>query len=386
MVVAGPTPDSVHVMIPDCLVAPVGGDVRIDLHHVDTLQLGPATDMGNNLPPPDLARALCRKPRAPTLGLQRRDYWEEVNPLIDEWRSVNDSKCPKCDRVIRVNMARHLRLVHTTYVCFWRCPVSTCPLWFTSELNGKDHIERTHRFREGRGHSFYECLREYGLEWFGSRTFFDQRKLATQSLWMDLALARHSGQELHNTYTITKSPEFAPFRRFFTAAVKQLQLIFDDLPVPSGQPSMPSANPLLETMRTAVDNYDASSEDSVVLGSTLEEPRTATIPVSSSPSISSADDVNPTISAAHRLTPANRSLRFLEAGALGASQPHHMPSRPAVPDLCIASSRLLSCIDPLPLDRLACQGAWMGVNRIANWGPYLLLNNELEPYFLTISE
>ena len=31
-------------------------------------------------------------------------------------------------------------------------------------------------------------------------------------------------------------------------------------------------------------------------------------------------------------------------------------------------------------------GAWMGVKRIANWGPYLLLNNELEPYFLTISE
>ena len=30
--------------------------------------------------------------------------------------------------------------------------------------------------------------------------------------------------------------------------------------------------------------------------------------------------------------------------------------------------------------------AWMGVNRIANWGPYLLLNNELELYFLTISE
>ena len=28
----------------------------------------------------------------------------------------------------------------------------------------------------------------------------------------------------------------------------------------------------------------------------------------------------------------------------------------------------------------------MGVNRIASYRPYLLLNNELEPYFLTISE
>ena len=98
--------------------------------------------MGNDLPPPDRARTLCSKPLTSTLGLQRKDYWEEVTPLLvgGDCLSMNDSKCPNCDRVIRVNMARHLRLCHTTYVCFWRCRVSTCPLWFTSELNGKDHI------------------------------------------------------------------------------------------------------------------------------------------------------------------------------------------------------------------------------------------------------
>ena len=31
VIVAGPTPDSIHVMIPDCLVPPVGDDVHIDL-------------------------------------------------------------------------------------------------------------------------------------------------------------------------------------------------------------------------------------------------------------------------------------------------------------------------------------------------------------------
>ena len=36
--------------------------------------------------------------------------------------------------------------------------------------------------------------------------------------------------------------------------------------------------------------------------------------------------------------------------------------------------------------QLSFKGVWMGVNRIENWGPYLLLNNELEPYFWTISE
>ena len=169
---------------------------------------------------------------------------------------------------------------------------------------------------------------------------------------MDLAIARRSGQELHNTYTITKSPEFALLRRFFTAAVKQLQLVFNNLPVPSSQPSRPSATPLLETMHAAVDNYEASSEDSVVLGSPSEDTHTATILVGTSPSVSSADDITQTVSAARRLTPANWSLRLLEAGALGSSQPHHVPCRPAVPDLCIASSRLLLCIDPLPLDCL----------------------------------
>ena len=31
-------------------------------------------------------------------------------------------------------------------------------------------------------------------------------------------------------------------------------------------------------------------------------------------------------------------------------------------------------------------GVWMGINRIANWGPYLLLYNEFELYLLTINE
>ena len=34
----------------------------------------------------------------------------------------------------------------------------SCSLWFTSELNAKDHIEGVHKFQEGHGTSFYECL------------------------------------------------------------------------------------------------------------------------------------------------------------------------------------------------------------------------------------
>ena len=80
---------------------------------------------------------------------------------------------------------------------------------------------------------------------------------------------------------------------------------------------------------------------------------TATLPVGTTSTLPSVEDVAPPIVVARRLTPENRALRYLEAGTLGASEPQHVPSRPSVPDLCIASSHLLSVIDPLPLHRLS---------------------------------
>ena len=129
----------------------------------------------------------------PTLIADRKTYWSEITPLLRKWQCVNDTACPHCHRMIRVNMSRHLRSSHTDNQCYWRCPVSTYPMWFSPELNGKDHLERIHSFREGQGCSFYECLRNYGMEWFGKRSFFEQREQSSRALWMDLALARQSG-------------------------------------------------------------------------------------------------------------------------------------------------------------------------------------------------
>ena len=237
-------------------------------------------------------------------------------------------------------MARHIRLRHTKYVCYWRCPVCTCPVWFSSELNGKDHIEHTDHIREGRGCSFYEYLRTYGLEWYD-----DQRKEATQSMWMDLALARRSGQELHNTNTITQSPEFGPLRKFFASAIIQLMRAMNDVPVPSRQPSSTDTT-LLESIRAAVDYDDRSDEDTA----SADSPSVSHAVTGATPTLPPVAPVidQPT----RRLTPANQALRYLEAGALATARPDALPSRPAVPDLSIASSRLLSCIDPMPLDRL----------------------------------
>ena len=144
------------MMVPDCIVPPASGSVRIDLRHHVSLSLGLAVDMSDWVPETQLEKALCPSSLADTLGLQRRDYWEELNPILKKWKSVNNSRCPECVRAIKGNMARHLRLVHTKYVCFWRCPVLSCSLWFTSELNAKDHIEGIHHFEEGHGTSFYE--------------------------------------------------------------------------------------------------------------------------------------------------------------------------------------------------------------------------------------
>ena len=91
LVFGGPTCDSIDVMIPDC--------------HLVTLSLGPAVDMRDSMPSPNLDQALCSSSLAPTLGLQRREYWDEVNPLLAKWKNVNDTRCPECTRMIRVNMA-----------------------------------------------------------------------------------------------------------------------------------------------------------------------------------------------------------------------------------------------------------------------------------------
>ena len=77
--------------------------------------MGTSFDMGKELHPPDLAAALCPSSLDPTQGLGWREYWDEINPLLHVavWRSLNNSKCPVCHWVIKVNMSCRLRLVHT---------------------------------------------------------------------------------------------------------------------------------------------------------------------------------------------------------------------------------------------------------------------------------
>ena len=94
----------------------------------------------------------------------------------------------------------------------------------------------------------------FGIKSFDNRAFFAKRETTGQSLWMDLALARRSGQELRSSYTITGSPDFAPLRRFFKAAVDQLQLLYDDMPVRDFETSMALERSLINCMRDDICN------------------------------------------------------------------------------------------------------------------------------------
>ena len=262
---AGPTPDQIFVLIPDSVSPTVDAESPVDIQHVVGLSLGSATNLSSTLPPEGLHLALCNNSLLPTLGLGRQDYWTEITPILRQWQSVNDASCPSCHRVIWVNMARHLRASHTQHQCFWHCPVTICPMSFSSELNGKDHLERIHSSRERLGYSFYDCLRQFGLEWFGRLTFFEECEVTGQALWMDLALARRFGQELRNNYVITNSPALAPLRRFFRAAVRSLVEAYED--IASSRVTPVTSPSICDQMRQDIALYTPDSIHSPVHGS-----------------------------------------------------------------------------------------------------------------------
>ena len=122
------------VTILDFVGSPVDADSPANLQHVVGRSLGSAENLSSTLPTEGLHLALCDKSLRPTLSLRRNDYWLEVSPILRKWQSVNDASCPHCHRIIRVSMSRHLCAAHTESQCFWRCPVSSCPVWFSGMI------------------------------------------------------------------------------------------------------------------------------------------------------------------------------------------------------------------------------------------------------------
>ena len=126
-----------------------------------------------------------------------------------------------------------------------------------------------------------------------------------QSLWMNLALARHSDEELRNSCAITGRPEFAQLRKYFRAAIRQLQILYTGVP-DTLLPRSPMLS-LCHQICTEIDTHSTLSDSSQFDDTQVVEA------MDHSPATSSTIDalVRP-------LTPANKSLRFLESGAVGS--------------------------------------------------------------------
>ena len=315
LVVKGSSPDHIKVLIPDTFGPTVHADSPVVLQHVVGLSLGPAVDLSSSLPPPDLDRALCNNSMLPTL-IRRPDPAEMAEYQIHQVPGVRPVDTSKYD-------TSSPTLTHDL------------PVWFASELNGNDHLERIHNFTEGRGYSFYDCLRQFGLEWFGRRSFFDQRDTTGQASWMDLALARKTGQELHNDYVLTSSPAFGNLRKFFRAAIRDLVHAYIDYPRPQ------------------VDTCGAFSVCGPSRTSPVDQVEDVPVVESLSPLIlSSATPPLPVVETPVRsLTPNNRSLSFLQTGPGEHAHLHVPQSRGAVSSVSIASTELLYYVEPLPLDQ-----------------------------------
>ena len=106
MVVAGPTTDVIYILVPDSTTCTADEICPADVQHVIGLRLGPAENLGSTLPREDLHLSLCENSLRPTLIADLRVYCAEITPLLQ--------------RMIRVNMPRHLRASHTDNQCFTR--------------------------------------------------------------------------------------------------------------------------------------------------------------------------------------------------------------------------------------------------------------------------
>ena len=183
------------------------------------------------------------------------------------------------------------------------------------------------------GYSFYDCLHQFGLEWFGRRSFFDQQEETGQALWMDLALARQSGQELNNSYILTTSPAFGPLRKFFRAAVRDIQFAYDAFPGASVAPA--THRSICNTMRQDIVEGPQGAPQSYYVDPAVDIP----VIKSLSPLIVSSTTPSPVVDAPVRsITPNNRSLCYMQSDPTDQPQLQVPLSRGAVSSVSLGST------------------------------------------------
>ena len=187
------------------------------------------------------------------------------------------------------------------------------------------------------------------LDWNGLAVARSSTGYSGQALRMDIALARKSGQELHD-YVITDSPAFDELRLFFQAAVGELVQSYLDFPQPRSNTSFAFAPTGGRRLRgIARVHHDWLSrhtprqdpEDDI----TGTERLLGTLPTSS---------VITTM--ANSQSPVEQMTDLLSSES-DRTQLHVALSRGAVSNVSLASTDLLSHVEPLPLNQLICHSA-----------------------------
>ena len=160
-------------------------------------------------------------------------------------------------------------------------------------------------------------------------------------------------QELHSDYVITDSPVFDDFRSFFRAAVRELIHAYLDYPRPCIDTSFAVASAVGDRLRRVTEDNPQSSSHTP-----LEDPAEETPETDSLLAALRLSPTTPTISVvtttARSQTPVDQTTDLLTSGSAEHTQLHIPLSRGAVSSMSLASTDLLSYVEPLPLNQLVC--------------------------------
>ena len=368
--VAGPTREYIQVLVPDCHFPPVGNDVQIDLRHVVELRMGPAfrhESRATPTGPHPLLVSECRWSRPWVSNVAHTG--RKSTQLLTKWCSVNNDKCPECNQIIKINMSLSPATDrHYTCVLLEVSSPGLPPLVYVwTEREGSYRA-----YPSVPGGAWALVLRVPQGVWVGvvrepgflcgeegDRTIPVDGPGSGKTLWPGVEKYLH-----HHRKPGLRSQ----LRRFFKAAVDQLQLLYDEMPLPNFSVT---AGPyaISDRIHAGMRSTKVPCRQKILwLGSHRSRSWLSRSSRLTSHSALSTDNV-PCSSFAD-VTPLQFShtcdtgaYRFLETGAPGSPLTHILLSRAAVPGMCIASTDLLSYIDPLPMDRLALHDA----RAVHNW-------------------
>ena len=279
--------------------------------HVDDLKVCPPPGRPAWTPEPSKARLLCASTVAFRPGSHITDSDSSPSVDVSTW---NNSNTPSSSDI-------HLKLDQ--------------PIDLTGHILSP-FCARELNYQDCRFHSIAHLMCHRYAVLHGLKTF------ATETL------AQKAGQELHNDYVITPSPEFGSLRKFFRTAVRELVHAYIDYPHPraKGHGTSSGCNQIRQEI----------ADTSGGMGRTSPVDRAEGIPVMSMPpplTFTSSISPLPVVQTPVRsLTPNNRSLSFLQTGPGEDVQVHIPQHRGAVASISIASTDLLLHVEPLPMDQL----------------------------------